>query len=986
MEDIIFVTAYKENGCYKWPYFKRTDKEYYNYFLNLTKNFQYKLIFYVEDNIKEELLKNNCNENINFEDIIKVNTFYKEKELLNSEELNKNPKKWCAEYNSITYSKINLVAYTKQKYNNYKYYSWIDFDQDNQYIYSNLKINNLSEKIIYQTINKIDNLNNDLLKSDNVYIPTGSFIVPNNLVEYFENIYENKMKLCHETFNDQSIILQLYNENKNIFHLISHLNWHSLYTLPNSLVKIDIIIINLLNHVDKKKKMIENLNNLNITNYKFFDAIDGNNLHDCDIPFKVIPNWECYFKKRKITVGEIGCALSHYSIWKYIVNNKINKILILEDDVDFSENFNDIYNKIQDTNIDLFYLGRNALNKHKHLKLGTETEINDLFVEAKTSYNTQSYIITYDCAKKLLNSNYLENLLPVDDFLSIMYDEKYPFSYKSLFPSNKIQAYALKNDITSQSNHISSIDTSCIYEEFSTWDIEINNFTKYKNIDDFNKEIDNFLIYHNTLNTNFFLNIKNDRFSFIEKFIYDNIKFHTKRLNIELNNKHVSFWGKLNEYNFEYLHMHFDHCDYESRVYKSEKIKPIFTSLIYFNDNFNPTLISDIDRNMMNNNVFHHEKNNKLILSFPKKLKNIVFNSNKLHGESYLSDKISERKALLIALWDNDNKPLHIPYFDKNIYNYYLFTNHNIHIHNKNDYDKKEIFEYKNTNDEIETIKIVDNQLINKKFFEKMLNREKTIMYPFIELLKNIKHHSIILNFEDVKKNYENYENMNCYIELFEIKIKNDILKQDQILNDLLSTEIYLQNNIYSDVEKYVYSISMYHINRLKLKNISISYYFGNTHKEIKTKTPLMTCLSFFEDGCLYISDIDNESYKYKNFNSKLFAMNTKKFDNIIFSSKYYKHTDGLIIHFWKNEKQSIFEYEESNSIFENDFSKKLCKKNNIPVQINKNEGYFENILYKNKLEKIDGLFIVTMKNENIIIDETNHSKKIKQMKFLCEK
>lgn len=44
-------------------------------------------------------------------------------------------------------------------------------------------------------------------------------------------------------------------------------------------------------------------------------------------------------------------------------------------------------------------------------------------VYAGYSYWTVGYIISYIGAKKLVNANPLENLIPVDEFLPIMYDK-----------------------------------------------------------------------------------------------------------------------------------------------------------------------------------------------------------------------------------------------------------------------------------------------------------------------------------------------------------------------------------------------------------------------------------------------------------------------------------------------------------------------------------------------------------------------------------
>ena len=46
-----------------------------------------------------------------------------------------------------------------------------------------------------------------------------------------------------------------------------------------------------------------------------------------------------YITNRPMTFGEVGCFLSHYFIWLKIIAEDWEKILILEDDIDFEDNF-----------------------------------------------------------------------------------------------------------------------------------------------------------------------------------------------------------------------------------------------------------------------------------------------------------------------------------------------------------------------------------------------------------------------------------------------------------------------------------------------------------------------------------------------------------------------------------------------------------------------------------------------------------------------
>ena len=64
----------------------------------------------------------------------------------------------------------------------------------------------------------------------------------------------------------------------------------------------------------------------------------------------------------------------------------------------------------------MLYLGRKAIENDK------ETKIHKNIVEARYSYWTCGYILTLNGAKKLIESNYLNNMIPDDEFLSLMFN------------------------------------------------------------------------------------------------------------------------------------------------------------------------------------------------------------------------------------------------------------------------------------------------------------------------------------------------------------------------------------------------------------------------------------------------------------------------------------------------------------------------------------------------------------------------------------
>lgn len=168
-----------------------------------------------------------------------------------------------------------------------------------------------------------------------------------------------------------------------------------------------IIYINLDRRPDRNLNVIEQLKKVGLENItERFSAIDGKKLdldnYDTNI---ITPRGIEFAKKSEIiythlTLGAIGCAESHRTIYQKIIDENINSCLILEDDITFDDKFNEklkyiendikVNNKINN-NYDLFFLGFHP---------GTTY---DESMRYKTVYGLFGYIVTKSGAKKLLN-------------------------------------------------------------------------------------------------------------------------------------------------------------------------------------------------------------------------------------------------------------------------------------------------------------------------------------------------------------------------------------------------------------------------------------------------------------------------------------------------------------------------------------------------------------------------------------------------------
>jgi len=130
-----------------------------------------------------------------------------------------------------------------------------------------------------------------------------------------------------------------------------------------------ILYINLDRRNDRKIHMENELNKINWTgSVERISAVDGKKLQKNDLNNLLNENAINQFMdttQRKfapgsyMTKGAAGCALSHRKCWENILNNENEKVLILEDDIQFDNNFNEKLNiymsKVPD--YDILYIG-----------------------------------------------------------------------------------------------------------------------------------------------------------------------------------------------------------------------------------------------------------------------------------------------------------------------------------------------------------------------------------------------------------------------------------------------------------------------------------------------------------------------------------------------------------------------------------------------------------------------------------------------------
>lgn len=207
-------------------------------------------------------------------------------------------------------------------------------------------------------------------------------------------------------------------------------------------------MINLLRRPDRRKRMEASFAELHL-DVTVVNAVDGQLLTDDELKrlgVKLMPGYKDPYHKRPMKRGEIGCFLSHYNVWKEVVKKNYDIAMILEDDVRFEPFFTRkmIYLieelKRLPFQWDLVYLGRKRLQeKEEEPVKGT-----DYLVWAGYSYWTLGYLLSSQGAKKLLVQDPLSNIIPVDEYLPILYDKHPEEEWKGFFPIRNLIALSVE--------------------------------------------------------------------------------------------------------------------------------------------------------------------------------------------------------------------------------------------------------------------------------------------------------------------------------------------------------------------------------------------------------------------------------------------------------------------------------------------------------------------------------------------------------------
>ncbi|WP_421716481.1 glycosyltransferase family 25 protein [Arcobacter arenosus] len=177
------------------------------------------------------------------------------------------------------------------------------------------------------------------------------------------------------------------------------------------LFNIEVFIVNLEKDIKKRKYMEQLFEKNTSLKYNFIQAIYGKDLSIDDLNSIYSEKQAKKILNRELSLGEIGCALSHKIIYQQMIDQNIGIALIVEDDISFNNDLSKALEKVTEfpNDWEIVLLGHHPAHSRKEITKNNiwglkQNLFNNysLVRPAEHAYGTYGYMISLKGAKKLL--------------------------------------------------------------------------------------------------------------------------------------------------------------------------------------------------------------------------------------------------------------------------------------------------------------------------------------------------------------------------------------------------------------------------------------------------------------------------------------------------------------------------------------------------------------------------------------------------------
>lgn len=173
---------------------------------------------------------------------------------------------------------------------------------------------------------------------------------------------------------------------------------------------IPVFVISLARSHDRRA-FIEKHMSSRAVDFVFFDAVDGKKLSEDELKNVDFPMAR-QFCGHDLSLGEVGCAMSHIRIYEMMVAKNIERCVVLEDDIYLHSHFKSIVSKAMSAcQSDIIFLHHGKVKSWPWMKKMPEGYRLAKYISPSRNskrgiISTAGYILTLSGAKKLLSKAY----------------------------------------------------------------------------------------------------------------------------------------------------------------------------------------------------------------------------------------------------------------------------------------------------------------------------------------------------------------------------------------------------------------------------------------------------------------------------------------------------------------------------------------------------------------------------------------------------
>lgn len=149
---------------------------------------------------------------------------------------------------------------------------------------------------------------------------------------------------------------------------------------------------------------MEKLMNKYNLKYEFIEAVDGNQLSKEELKKYSSSWWSFFYNGYSLTAGELGVSLSHLKCWKRMQKERVERVMIVEDDILFNEKLTEFLFRADDFPKDWEFINLTTLANYLFY---THERLFDLYSFVKFSEPDPSccaYIVNLKAVDKLISS------------------------------------------------------------------------------------------------------------------------------------------------------------------------------------------------------------------------------------------------------------------------------------------------------------------------------------------------------------------------------------------------------------------------------------------------------------------------------------------------------------------------------------------------------------------------------------------------------